>query len=154
MQARIRTQSGTRSGRSPERVERRIQSLGGPPVLRRGGRGPEQIHPCGETKRTVADRQKSLQPVDPDANFTLAGVRGMYASVGKEFRCTISGHCRTRIFEFPRIDLRPNGDAPHYTIYDSPPLHACVTSNLVGYFEKRNAQQALHNQPLFATRGR
>ena len=87
------------------------------------------------TKRTVADRQKSLQPVDPDANFTLAGVRRMYASVGKEFRCTISGHCRTRIFEFPRIDLRPNGDAPHYTIYDSPPLHACVTSNLVGYFE-------------------
>ncbi len=85
--------------------------------------------------RTVANRQKSLQPVAPEANFTLAGVRMMYAGMeGKEFRCSIGGHCRTQIFEFPRIDFRPNGDEPHHSIYDSPSVQACVTSNLVGYF--------------------
>ena len=85
--------------------------------------------------RTVANRQKSLQPVAPEANFTLAGARMMYAGIeGKEFRCTIGGHCRTQICEFPRIDFRPNGDEPHHSIYDSPSVQACVTSNLVGYF--------------------
>ena len=61
--------------------------------------------------RTVADRQKSLQPSAPEANFTLAGVKLMYAGMGgEEFPCTISGHCRTQIFQFPRIDFHPNGD--------------------------------------------
>ncbi len=59
----------------------------------------------------------------------------MYAGIeGKEFRCTISGHCRTQIFEFPRIKFRPNADEPHHSIYDSPSVQASVTSNLVGYF--------------------
>ena len=85
--------------------------------------------------RTVADRQKSLQPAAPEANFTLAGVRMMYAGAeGKEFRCTIDGHCRTQIYEFPRIDFHPNGDEPHHSIYDSPSVQAGITSNLVGYF--------------------
>ena len=85
--------------------------------------------------RTVADRQKYLQPVPPKANFTLAGVRKMYEGVGgKEFYCTINGHCRTQIFEFPRIDFRPNGEEPHQTIYKSPSVQACVLSNLVEYF--------------------
>ena len=85
--------------------------------------------------RAVADRQKSLQPVALEAHFTLAGVRSMYTGAGiKEFCCTISGYCRTQIFEFPRIDFRPNGDEPHHSIYDSPSVQACVTSNLVGYF--------------------
>ena len=93
--------------------------------------------------RTVADRQKSLQPVALEAHFTLAGVRSMYAGVGiKEFCCTISEHCRTQIFEFPRIDFRPHGDEPHHSIYDSPSVQACVTSNLVGYFA--NATRGRH----------
>ena len=54
---------------------------------------------------------------------------------GKEFHCTISGYCRTQLFEFPGIDFRPNGDEPHHTIYSSPSIHACVASNLVDYFE-------------------
>ena len=93
--------------------------------------------------RRVADRQKSLQPAAPKANFTLAGARMMYADIeGKEFRCTIGGHCRTQIFEFPRIDFRPNGDEPHHSIYDSLSVQACVTSNLVGYFA--NATRGRH----------
>ena len=53
---------------------------------------------------------------------------------GKEFHCTINGHCRTRIFEFPGIDFRPDGEEPHHQIYASPTVQACIASNLVGYF--------------------
>ena len=54
---------------------------------------------------------------------------------GKVHRCTIAGHCRTRVFEFPRIDLNLNGDKLHQFIYDTAPTHACVTTDLIGYFE-------------------
>ena len=85
--------------------------------------------------RPVADRQKSLEPVPPERNFTLAGVRAMYEGAGgKEFSCTVSGYCRTQIFEFPGIDFHPDGDESHHTIYASPSVQACVASNLVDYF--------------------
>ncbi len=87
-------------------------------------------------KRTVANRQKSLQKGTPEAPLTLAGVQAMYAAgEGKEFYCTISGYCRTQVFEFPAIDYHPDGDEPHHTIYESSSVRACVASNLVGYFE-------------------
>ena len=86
--------------------------------------------------RPVADREKSLRPVAPKANFSLAGARAAYLGIGgKQFCCTINGHCRTQVFEFPEIDFRPNGGEPHQSVYDSPTVQACVTSNLVGYFE-------------------
>ena len=86
-------------------------------------------------KQTVADRQKSLQPIAPEASFALAGLRAMYASIGgKEFHCTINGHCRTQVFEFPRIAFRPIGDEPRHTIYASSSVQACLVSNLVDYF--------------------
>ena len=92
--------------------------------------------------RPVAERQKSLEPVPPEANFTLAGVRDMYAGIeGKEFRCTISGYCRTQIFEFPRVDFHPNGDEPHHAIYASPSVQACVASDLVDYFVKSTSSK-------------
>ena len=85
--------------------------------------------------QSVAARQKSLEPVPPEANFTLAGTRRMYAGMGvKEFYCTINGYYRTQIFEFPRIDFHPDGDEPHHEIYVSPAVQACVTANLLDYF--------------------
>ena len=54
---------------------------------------------------------------------------------GKEFHCTILEYCRTRIFEFPRIDFSLNGDDSHHTIYSSPSVQASVSANLVDYFE-------------------
>lgn len=66
----------------------------------------------------------------------MHGVRLMQTGTGgKVHRCTIAGHCRTRVFVFPRIDLRLNGDKLHHFIYDTPPTHACVTADLIGYFE-------------------
>ena len=53
---------------------------------------------------------------------------------GEEFHCTISGYCRTQIFEFPRIDFHPDDDEPHHTIYSSPSVQASVASSLVDYF--------------------
>ena len=85
--------------------------------------------------RPVADRQMALQPAPQGASFTLAGVRAMYAGAGgKEFHCTVSGFCRTRIFEFPGIDFHPDGDEPHHIIYSSPPVQACIATNVVDYF--------------------
>ena len=87
--------------------------------------------------RPVADRQKSLEPVPPVANFTLAGVRMMYeGSGGEKFRRTTSGHCRIQIFEFPGIDFHLGGDEPHHTIYSSSSALGSVASSLVDYFQK------------------
>ena len=77
--------------------------------------------------RPVEDRQKALEPVVPEANFTLFGVRRMYEGMGvgsSSSTSTISGYCRTQIFEFPRIDFRP-GDEPQ-TIYASPSVQAVL----------------------------
>ena len=87
--------------------------------------------------RPASDRLRSLEPVPSEANFTLFAVREMFEHMGgREFCCTISGYCRTRIFEFPRIDFLPDGDEPHHTIYDSPEVQACVASDLENYFVK------------------
>ena len=71
--------------------------------------------------RTVADRQRSLEPVPPEANFTLFAVREMYEGMGgREFRCSISGYCRTRI---PEPELG-RGEPP-------PPLERAIRSSNV-----------------------
>ena len=61
---------------------------------------------------------------------------------GKELHCTINGHCRTRIFEFPGIDFRPDSEEPHHQIYASPPVQAFVASDLMGYFS--NSMNSKH----------
>lgn len=87
--------------------------------------------------RRVVDRYQALAPVARTDGFTLDGVRFMQTSTGGEVhRCTISQHCRTRVFEFPRIDPRLDGERLHHFIYDTTPTHACVTTDLIGYFEK------------------
>ena len=86
--------------------------------------------------RTQADRYKALQPRPPAAVFPLAMVREMRAGGGgRDFACTVSGYYRTQIFEFPGVDFRPDGQEHHHTLYASSPVYACVTSDLVNYFE-------------------
>ena len=70
--------------------------------------------------RNVQDRLAALQPAQSEAPLTLFGIRHMYeASGGEELHCTINAYCRTRVFEFPGIDFRPDEDEPHHTIYAS-----------------------------------
>ena len=79
----------------------------------------------------------------------------MYAGMGaKEIHCTISGYCRTRIFEFPRIDFHPAGDEPHHEIYVSPSAQACVTSNLVDYFVNSTSSKHYTISPGLQAHGR
>lgn len=86
--------------------------------------------------RTVADRLESLELGLPESGFMVGGIKALYArGGGKEIHCTISGHCRTQIFEFPEIAFHPDGDEPHHTIYSTPTVRACVASSLVDYFE-------------------
>ena len=91
--------------------------------------------------RTVADRQKSLEPSPPDQTLTLGGVRFLYESGGgKKTTCTINGYCRTQIFEFPEIAYHPDGDEPHQTVYASQAIRATVVSKLVDFFESTRSK--------------
>ena len=66
---------------------------------------------------------------------------------GKEICCTISGYCRTQVFEFPRINFHPDYDEPHHEIYSSPSVRACLASNLVGYFENSECSRHYNVSP-------
>lgn len=75
--------------------------------------------------------------------MTLAAVNYMSAATGGDVHhCTIAHHRRTRVFEFPRVDLHLEVEEPHHVIYDTPPIHACVTADLIEYFE--NTSQSTH----------
>ena len=92
--------------------------------------------------RKVKDRQKALQPVTPQASLTIYGARKGYTYAGgQEFHCTISGYCRTQIFEFPGINFLRDSDEPHHEIYASPSVGAHVTLNLVDYFVNATASE-------------
>lgn len=91
---------------------------------------------------TVEDRWKALQPSDPDAHVTLAGVRKMLAGLGGvEFYCTVNGYCRIQIFEFPGISFHPDGNEPHLEICTSPSVQAYLATNLIGYFVNSTSRQ-------------
>ena len=86
--------------------------------------------------RPVADRLKSLQPVAPESDSTLAAARMMYEAIGGvELHCTISEYCRTQVFEFPAISFQPTSNLPHLRVYFSPSVRAHVTSDLPDYFK-------------------
>ena len=90
--------------------------------------------------RPVADRLKSLQPRPPAANFWLSAIKDTYTNTGyQEYHCTINEYCRTRIFEFPRIDFNPTGKELHHIIYSSLEVQAAVVSNLIDYFVTRTS---------------
>ena len=88
--------------------------------------------------RSVADRKKSLQPTTLDPQLTLAGLRAMYeAGGGQAISCTITGHFRTQIFEFPRVHFQGECDEPHQSAYDSPLIQATVVADIYDYFLKK-----------------
>ena len=93
--------------------------------------------------RSVANRKKSLRPTAPEPHLTLAGLRSMYeVAGGQPISCTITGHCRTQIFEFPRVHFQGASNEPHQSVYDSPWIHACVVADIRHYF--RNETRSKH----------
>lgn len=85
--------------------------------------------------RSVADRKKSLQPAVPDPQLTLAFLRDMYETGGGQtISCTITGHYRTHIFEFPCVHFQGECDNPHHSVFDSPSIQATVVADITDYF--------------------
>ena len=89
----------------------------------------------GRSSHSPENRLRSLQPPSDSHSFTLAGAQMMYSATGVATDCTISGHRRTRVFEFPGAYATLSGDEPHHRIYESASIQAHVTSNLAGYFD-------------------
>ena len=59
----------------------------------------------------------------------------MYEAAGGEaISCTITGHYRTQIFEFPRVHFQGECDDPHQSVYDSPSIQATVVADINDYF--------------------
>ena len=88
--------------------------------------------------RSVADRKKSLQAVAPAPELTLAGLRAIYeAGGGQAISCTINGHYRTQIFEFPRAQFQGECDDPHQSAYNSPSVQATVVADIRDYFRNK-----------------
>lgn len=96
----------------------------------------------GRKSRKVESRKKALEPKEPEPQFKLDFIKAIYISTGlKDFNCVINRYCRTQVFQFPQISFHPEGDEPHHLIYDSPPLQACVVSNLTEYFSNATASR-------------
>ena len=60
---------------------------------------------------------------------------------GRPAECTITGHCRTFIFEYPGSYLVEAAD--HQIVYSNERLKAAIVSDLPAYFEQ-NAAETLH----------
>ena len=98
--------------------------------------------------RSVADRKKSLQPTAPDPQLTLAGLRAIYeAGGGEAISCTITGHFRTQIFEFPRVQFQGECDDPHQSVYDFPSIQATVVADIHDYFLNKTRSRHYATSP-------
>lgn len=85
--------------------------------------------------RKVADRLKALKPTAPDPQLLLAFLRELYkAGGGQPITCTITDHYRTRIFEFAHVDIKVENNDLHQLLYDSPIIHAYITTDISDYF--------------------
>ena len=76
--------------------------------------------------------------------FTTHGIKPMAERLGgKPTQCTLTGHCRTFLFEFPGSQLVVEEPAEHQIICSQTDLKAAVVSDLPAYFEKKPAN-SLH----------
>ena len=79
-----------------------------------------------------------------DGGFTTAGVKRMADPLGgRPAECTITGYCRTLVFEFPGSYLVAEDPIDHQVIYSSSGLKASIVSDLPAYFEQEPAE-SLH----------
>ncbi len=63
----------------------------------------------------------------------------MYEAGGAQaISCTITGHCRTQIFEFPRVHFQGECDEPPQSVYVSASIQTTVVTDIRDYFLKRS----------------
>ena len=87
---------------------------------------------------SVEERRKSLQSEKSEEAkraFTIAGVKKMYEGIpAKRIHCTISGYCRTQIFEFPKSSSQMAQSQLHEMIFKSDSICAHLVTDLLNYF--------------------
>ena len=91
-------------------------------------------------------REGLLQSLNPDikGGLTREGINPALEKLGCEStQFTITGHCRTILFEFPGSHLVAERPVEHQVIYDCSDLKAAVVSDLPAYFDK-SAANSLH----------
>ncbi len=103
------------------------------------------------TRRPIADRLRSLTSPPVKPRGTLAAADLMLEAIteianGKKIACTVSRHCRTRIFDFPRSRLTE--PVPHYPIYRSNSVRASLVCDLCTYFEQSESPHYGMSSPL------
>ena len=84
------------------------------------------------------NRRKDLQKSIESSNkggFTTHAAKLMAGPLGGELaECTIIGHCRTFLFEFPASVLVTEEHVGHQVIYSHGGLNVAIVSNLPAYF--------------------
>lgn len=103
------------------------------------------------TNHTVQDRLQSLTsaPIKPHGTLAMAdALLGGLAAIanGEKTTCTVDRHCRTRIFDYPRV--RVTEPVPHETVYRSASIEATVVCDLVAYFEQSQSPHYALSAPL------
>ena len=70
--------------------------------------------------------------------ITKAGVRAMMGTNPKirPSDCVLRGHCRTRVFEFPKVELSAEEPMQPRVILEKPGARATVVSDILEYFRK------------------
>ena len=64
---------------------------------------------------------------------------------GQPVNCTITGHCRTSIFEFPRSHLITEGLVDHQIIWSQNDCKAAIVADLPAYFEQESTNWIHYN---------
>ena len=81
---------------------------------------------------------------DIKGGLTRDGINPTLEKLGYEStQFTLTGHCRTFLFEFPGSHLVAEGPVEHQVIYECSGLKAVVVSDIPAYFEKSPAN-SLH----------
>lgn len=87
--------------------------------------------------------QRSLNP-DRTGGFTTHAAKMMAEPMGGQpAECTLTAHCRTWLFEFPRAHLVAEEPVEHQVIFCGGGLRASVVSDLPNFFEEDPAD-SLH----------
>ena len=80
--------------------------------------------------------QETLKPAERGGCTIHAAQRMATGLDGATVNCTITGHCRTMVFEFPGGHLASSGRTGPLTVYSDSGFRAAIVSELVDYFEQ------------------
>ena len=87
-------------------------------------------------KKRVLDLQSSLAPVSGGGMTTHFAKLMVKSLNGELVACTITGYCRTFLYEFPGVSLTSEKPADQQIIYSDDELKVALVSDLPAYFER------------------